>query len=48
MVMRLRKEGFKVYWHQLIPPNDGGISLGQVVSAACRLPLKEKNTKSAL
>ena len=27
--MRLKKEGFKVYTHQQIPPNDGGISLGQ-------------------
>lgn len=32
-VVRLRAEGFKPYWHQRIPPNDGGISLGQVVAA---------------
>jgi hydrogenase maturation protein HypF len=33
-VMRLREEGFKAYWHQRVPPNDGGIALGQVLAAA--------------
>ena len=33
-VRRLREEGFQPYWHQRIPPNDGGIALGQVVAAA--------------
>jgi hydrogenase maturation protein HypF len=33
-VERLRKEGFRPYWHQRIPPNDGGIALGQAVAAA--------------
>jgi hydrogenase maturation protein HypF len=28
-VRRLRQEGFHPYWHQRVPPNDGGISLGQ-------------------
>lgn len=28
----LQKDGFKVYWHQRIPPNDGGISVGQIAS----------------
>ena len=31
---QLRKAGFKVYWPQRIPPNDGGIALGQIVAAA--------------
>ena len=35
---RLQEEGFRPYWHQRIPPNDGGISLGQVVAARARLP----------
>ncbi|MBV8140666.1 MAG: carbamoyltransferase HypF, partial [Verrucomicrobia bacterium] len=26
--------GFKPHWHQRVPPNDGGIALGQVVGAA--------------
>ena len=32
-VRRLQAEGFRPYWHQRVPPNDGGISLGQVVAA---------------
>lgn len=32
-VERLRSRGFQVYWHQRVPPNDGGISLGQAVAA---------------
>lgn len=26
----LESEGFKPYWHQRVPPNDGGIALGQI------------------
>jgi hydrogenase maturation protein HypF len=33
-VERLREENFRPYWHQRIPPNDGGIALGQAVAAA--------------
>jgi hydrogenase maturation protein HypF len=32
-ITRLRAEGFNVYWHQRVPTNDGGISLGQLVAA---------------
>ena len=35
-VGRLRAEGFRPYWHQRIPPNDGGIALGQIVAATRR------------
>jgi hydrogenase maturation protein HypF len=31
---RLTAEGFRPYWHQRVPPNDGGIALGQVIAAA--------------
>jgi hydrogenase maturation protein HypF len=30
----LRRQGFLPYWHQRIPPNDGGIALGQIIAAA--------------
>ncbi len=36
-VWRLREEGFRPYWHQRIPPNDGGISVGQIVAASRKL-----------
>jgi hydrogenase maturation protein HypF len=32
-VRRLTQEGFRTYWQQRLPPNDGGICLGQVVAA---------------
>ncbi|MBT5029548.1 MAG: carbamoyltransferase HypF [Nitrospina sp.] len=33
-VDRLRTEGFRPHWHQRIPPNDGGLSLGQIYAAS--------------
>jgi hydrogenase maturation protein HypF len=32
-VQRLSQAGFKPYWHQRVPPNDGGIALGQIAAA---------------
>ena len=32
-VRRLEQEGFRAYWHQRVPPNDGGIALGQILAA---------------
>jgi len=44
-IARLEACGVKVYWHQRVPPNDGGIALGQVVAAARQLRLEESARK---
>ena len=31
---RLLEDGLTPYWHQRVPPNDGGIALGQLVAAS--------------
>ncbi|MBI3788092.1 MAG: carbamoyltransferase HypF, partial [Ignavibacteriales bacterium] len=42
-VAQLDKEGFRPYWHQRVPPNDGGLSLGQIY-ALIRLKSKAIST----
>jgi hydrogenase maturation protein HypF len=34
---RLQASGFQPYWQQILPPNDGGISLGQIIGAFSRI-----------
>jgi hydrogenase maturation protein HypF len=33
MVSRLLASGYRPYWHQRVPPNDGGLALGQIMAA---------------
>jgi hydrogenase maturation protein HypF len=43
-VRRLREENFQPAWHQRIPPNDGGIALGQIVAASRAARMQRETT----
>ncbi len=43
-IERLRENGLTPYWHQRVPPNDGGIALGQLVAAAYLLITSTSST----
>jgi hydrogenase maturation protein HypF len=46
-VKQLQKKGFRPYWHQRIPPNDGGISVGQIVLAGMKAKSPEPVSQTA-
>ncbi|MCP4633881.1 MAG: carbamoyltransferase HypF [candidate division Zixibacteria bacterium] len=33
-INKLHANGFKPYWHHKVPPNDGGLALGQIMAAS--------------
>jgi hydrogenase maturation protein HypF len=34
MIRRLTENGFTPYWHHEVPPNDGGLCIGQALGAS--------------
>jgi len=46
-VAGLRAHNLRPYWHQRVPPNDGGISLGQVAAAGMSLIHEQESSGSA-
>ncbi len=45
-ITRLRERGLQPYWHQRIPPNDGGIAVGQIVVAAAEMTKEQERRKT--
>ncbi len=46
-VRLLRAQGLQPYWHQRVPPNDGGISLGQIALASRLQPVEKTGVLQA-
>lgn len=44
----LEKNKFEVYWHQRIPPNDGGISVGQIAAYLSAKKISLKNLEMTI
>ncbi len=44
-IQRLRAEGYSPHWHHQIPPNDGGISTGQLLGAYWALLQQKQQAK---
>jgi hydrogenase maturation protein HypF len=44
-IQRLQQKGLRVFWHKDIPPNDGGLSVGQLMAVAADGPRKDFQKK---
>jgi len=47
MIHRLRDSGVEVLWHRRIPPNDGGIAVGQLMALAAMPDVNPTPTKGS-
>jgi hydrogenase maturation protein HypF len=47
-VRQLEENGFHPYWHQRVPPNDGGIALGQAYAAQQMMRTKFKEISESV
>lgn len=47
MIRRLRDSGVEVLWHRRIPPNDGGIAVGQLKALAAMPDVNQTATKGS-
>jgi len=47
-VTLLAEDGIRPYWHQRIPPNDGGIALGQIYAFARQIPKIHEEKKKPI
>jgi hydrogenase maturation protein HypF len=48
LIKHLKEKGFSVFWHQLIPPNDGGIALGQAAAAGEMIKFNKSQQENTL